>query len=37
MKSYIRRIIAELGQLDVLTHTLPIETRLVSRHFARQG
>jgi hypothetical protein len=31
MKSYVRRIIAELAQLDVLTHTLPYEARLGQR------
>ena len=31
MKSYFHRIVAKLGQVDVLTYTLPYETRLVSR------
>ena len=31
MKSYIRQIIAELVESDVLTYTLPYEARFVSR------
>ena len=31
MKSYVRRILAELGKTDVLTHTLPYQTRLGAR------
>ncbi len=27
MKSYLRRIVAELGHIDVLTYTLPYQTR----------
>jgi hypothetical protein len=37
MKSVIRHIVAELGQHDVLTHTLPYDARLVSRRAARQS
>ena len=37
MKSYIRRIVAELGELYVLTHTLPTDARLVARQSARQS
>ncbi|MCW2804747.1 MAG: hypothetical protein QOF52_1743 [Propionibacteriaceae bacterium] len=35
MKSYFRRIVAELGELDVLTHTLPYQARIVGRRSAR--
>lgn len=31
MKSYIRRIVAKLGETDVLTHTLPYEARVRAR------
>jgi hypothetical protein len=31
MKSYFRRIVAELIESDVLTHTLPYQTRAGSR------
>jgi hypothetical protein len=35
MKSYFRRIVAGLGELDVLTHTLPYQARIVGGHSAR--
>jgi len=35
MKSRVRRILAELGEHDVLTHTLPYQARLGSRRSAR--
>jgi hypothetical protein len=31
MRSYVRRIVAKLGETDVLTHTLPYETRFSAR------
>ena len=31
MKSYIRRIVAKLGETEVLTHTLPYEARVLAR------
>ncbi len=31
MKSYVRRILGELAKADVLTHTLPYQTRAVAR------
>jgi len=31
MTSYLRRIVAELGAIDVLTHTLPYSARLAAR------
>jgi len=31
MKSYVRRIVASLGEVDVLTYTLPYEARLSAR------
>ena len=31
MKSYLRRIIAELARTDVLTHTLPYPARVEAR------
>jgi hypothetical protein len=31
MKFYVRRIVAELGKTDALTHLLPYEARLAAR------
>ena len=31
MRSYVRRIVAKLADTDVLTYTLPYETRIEAR------
>jgi hypothetical protein len=31
MKFYVRRIVAKLGETDVLTHMLPYEARFAAR------
>jgi len=31
MRSYVRRIVAKLGETDVLTYTLPYQTRITAR------
>lgn len=37
MKSHLRRLLAELGASDVLTHTLPYGTRIAARASARHS
>lgn len=32
----LNRILVELSKIDVLTHTLPVESRLVARRSARR-
>jgi hypothetical protein len=34
MKSTVRRIVTELGRVDVLTHTLPYQARFAGARFA---
>jgi hypothetical protein len=37
MKSYLRRMVAKLGETEVLTHTLPYQARLGARLGTRRG
>jgi hypothetical protein len=37
MTSYVRRVLAELAEADVLTYLLPYEARLANRRSARHG
>ena len=37
MKSYIRRVVAEIGATDVLTYMFPYETRILARQSRQDG